>query len=74
MTPFLFGSNEHGLQLRAAKIGLLREPGFDRPSLPRNDHGEQKPVCYSHVRMGQMDERILKVEDALGRRTRNPQL
>ena len=27
---------------------------------------------YSHVRLGQMDERILRVEDALGRRMRNP--
>ncbi len=31
-------------------------------------------VYYSYVRLGQMDERILKVEDALGRRMRNPQL
>jgi len=31
-------------------------------------------VYYSHVRLGQMDERILKVEDALGRRMRNPQV
>jgi hypothetical protein len=74
VTPFHFGSNGHGLQLRAATIGLLQEPGFDCPSLPRNDHGEQKPVYYSHVRLGQMDERILKVEDALGRRMRNPQV
>jgi hypothetical protein len=29
---------------------------------------------YSHVRRGQMDERILEVEDALGRRMRNPQV
>jgi hypothetical protein len=31
-------------------------------------------IYYSHVRLGQMDERILKVEDALGRRMRNPQV
>jgi hypothetical protein len=31
-------------------------------------------VYYSHVRLGQMDERILKIEDALGRRMRNPQV
>ncbi len=31
-------------------------------------------VYYSYVRLGQMDERILKVEDALGRRMRNSQL
>ena len=31
-------------------------------------------VYYSHVRLGQMDERILNVEDALGRRMRNPQV
>jgi putative transposase len=31
-------------------------------------------VYFSHVRLGQMDERILKVEDALGRRMRNPQV
>jgi hypothetical protein len=31
-------------------------------------------VYYSHIRLGQMDERILKVEDALGRRMRNPQV
>jgi hypothetical protein len=29
-------------------------------------------VCFSHVRLGQMDEGILKVEDALGKRMRNP--
>jgi hypothetical protein len=29
-------------------------------------------VYFSHVRLGQMDERILHVEDALGRRMRNP--
>jgi hypothetical protein len=29
---------------------------------------ENKDVYFSHVRLGQMDERILKVEDALGRR------
>ena len=29
-------------------------------------------VYYSHVRLGQMDVRTLKVEDALGRRMRNP--
>jgi hypothetical protein len=28
-------------------------------------------VYFSHVRLGQMDERILRVEDALGRRMRN---
>ncbi len=27
-------------------------------------------VYYSHVQLGQMDERILKVEDALGKRMR----
>ncbi len=27
-------------------------------------------IYYSHVRLGQMDERLLKVEDALGRRSR----
>lgn len=31
-------------------------------------------VYYSNVRLGQMDERILKVEDALGRRKRNGRL
>jgi len=31
-------------------------------------------VYYSHVRLGQMDERILKVEDALGTRMRNPKV
>jgi transposase InsO family protein len=31
-------------------------------------------VYYSDVRLGQMDERILKVEDALGRRKRNGRL
>ncbi len=31
-------------------------------------------VYFSHVRLGQMDERILKVEDAMGRRMRNPQV
>jgi hypothetical protein len=31
-------------------------------------------VYYSTVRLGQMDERILKVEDALGRRKRNGRL
>lgn len=31
-------------------------------------------VYYSHVRLGQMDERILKVEDALGRRMRSRQV
>jgi hypothetical protein len=31
-------------------------------------------VYYSDVRLGQMDERILEVEDALGRRKRNGRL
>ena len=31
-------------------------------------------VYYSTVRLGQMDERLLKVEDALGRRMRNPKV
>ena len=31
-------------------------------------------VYYSTVRLGQMDERLLRVEDALGRRMRNPQV
>jgi hypothetical protein len=31
-------------------------------------------VYYRHARLGQMDERIFKVEDALGRRVRNPQV
>ena len=31
-------------------------------------------VYYSRVRLGQMDERILKVEDAMGRRMRNPKM
>ncbi len=31
-------------------------------------------VYYGHVRLGQMDERILKVEDALGTRMRNPKV
>ena len=31
-------------------------------------------VYFSTVRLGQMDERLLRVEDALGRRMRNPKL
>ncbi len=31
-------------------------------------------VYYSTVRLGQMDERLLKVEGALGRRMRNPKV
>ena len=31
-------------------------------------------VYYSDIRLGQMDERILKIEDALGRRKRNGRL
>jgi len=31
-------------------------------------------VYYSTVRLGQMDERLLRVEDALGRRMRNPKV
>ncbi len=36
--------------------------------------GHYRDVYYSNVRLGQIDERILKVEDALGRRMRNPQV
>ena len=31
-------------------------------------------VYYSSIRLGQMDEFILKVEDELGTRTRNPKV
>ena len=31
-------------------------------------------VYFSNVRLGQMDERILRVEDALGKRMRNPKV
>ena len=31
-------------------------------------------VYYSTVRLGQMDARLLRVEDALGRRMRNPKV
>ena len=31
-------------------------------------------VYYSYVRLGQMDERTHRVEDALGRRMRNPKV
>ena len=31
-------------------------------------------VYYNTVRLGQMDERLLRVEDALGRRVRNPKV
>ncbi len=31
-------------------------------------------VYFSNVRLGQMDERLLRVEDALGRRMRNPKV
>jgi hypothetical protein len=31
-------------------------------------------VYFSHVRLGQMDERILVVEDTLGRTMRDPKM
>jgi len=63
----VFEDHTEVVRLRAAEVGDELDESLAMISRPGI-----WDVYFTHVRLGQMDERILKIEDALGRRMRNP--